>query len=50
MIQQAPGHLLQGGVARRVAVAVVDGLEAIEIEIDQAGGRAVAAGEGLHPA
>jgi hypothetical protein len=45
---QALGDRLQRRVAGGVAVAVVDRLEAVEVEIDEAGRRAVALGEGLH--
>ena len=44
------GHRLQAGVARRMAEAVVDSLQVVEVKIDQAGGRSVALGEGADAA
>src|SRR6185369_9517494 len=42
------GDMLEGGIAGSMAVLVVDGLQPVEVEIDDAGRRAVAPGKGHH--
>ena len=49
MVGQDRRRDLQGRIARRVAEPVVDRLEPVEIEEDQAAGRLVALAEGDHP-
>ena len=48
MGQQSLGHRLQRRVAGGMTVLVVDGLEPVEVKIDQAGRGPIALGKGAH--